>query len=124
MEINLPNCLSAVTCVKFIARKDWLVVGTKNGYIHVHNCETKMLRITSFRATDMYLKSLAVHPTKPYLLSPDHCGMKLWDWDNDFECIHNFEKEHSKEICQVAFNLNDTVASASEDHLVKVCILR
>jgi len=110
-----------VTCVKFIARQQWLVVGTINGYIHVYNCETKMRKIVSFRATDMDgLKSLAVHPTQPYLLSPDHCGMKVWDWDKGFECIHNFDKEHSREICQVAFNLNGIIASASKDHLVKV----
>uniref|UniRef100_A0ACD5XQ11 Uncharacterized protein n=1 Tax=Avena sativa TaxID=4498 RepID=A0ACD5XQ11_AVESA len=110
-----------VTCVKFIARKELLVVGTKDGYIHVYNYETTMKTITSFRAAHWSLKYLAVHPTQPYLLSSHDYCMKLWDWDKGFECINNFEDEHSGKICQVAFNLNGTIiASASEDGLVKI----
>lgn len=39
-----------------------------------------------------YIRSLAVHPTLPYLLScSDDMLIKLWDWDKGFSCAMTFE---------------------------------
>lgn len=97
-------------CVKFIARKQWIVAGTLSGNIHVYNYE-EMKRITSFTAgTNESLQSLAVHPTRPYLLSAG-IYIKLWNWDHGWEFIQTFEYEYYDTI--VGFSPNDTFASTS-----------
>uniref|UniRef100_A0A8R7V8L7 Uncharacterized protein n=1 Tax=Triticum urartu TaxID=4572 RepID=A0A8R7V8L7_TRIUA len=53
------------------------------------------------------------------------CGcnreIRLWDWDQDWNCIHTFE-EHTNDIYELKFNPEDTnsFASASHDNTVKV----
>ncbi|XP_073361707.1 uncharacterized protein [Aegilops tauschii subsp. strangulata] len=102
--------LTAISCVKFISRKQWIVAVTKS-CIHVYNYE-KMKKITSFRIGSDHeeLVSLAVHPTRPYLLSAGRY-IKLWDWDKGWECIQTYECEDFGTI--VTFNPNDIFASAS-----------
>ena len=39
-----------------------------------------------------YIRSLAVHPSLPYLLScSDDMLIKLWDWDKGWACTQIFE---------------------------------
>jgi WD40 repeat protein len=46
----------------------------------------------------------------------------LWDWENGWVCVHEFEDAHSGSVTQVAFDpKNDNkFASVSEDGTVKV----
>ncbi|VAH68243.1 unnamed protein product [Triticum turgidum subsp. durum] len=112
-----------VHSVKVISRKKWFVAGTSDGVIHVYNYDNKIQKLRSFRAaSDCFITSMAVHPTHPYVLSSAHRDMKLWDWDNGWDCTQSFVQEHSDTIQQVAFNPVDSniFASASDDHTVKV----
>ncbi|VAH68241.1 unnamed protein product [Triticum turgidum subsp. durum] len=113
----------AIHSVKVISRKKWFVAGTSDGVIHVYNYDNKIQKLRSFRAaSDCFITSMAVHPTHPYVLSSAHRDMKLWDWDNGWDCTQSFVQEHSDTIQQVAFNPVDSniFASASDDHTVKV----
>ncbi|XP_037465543.1 uncharacterized protein LOC119337485 isoform X3 [Triticum dicoccoides] len=108
-----------VTCLKFIERKQWIVAGTNNGNVHVYDYR-QMRKITSFRVgTFEDLVSLAVHPTRPYLLSAG-TSMKLWDWDKGWECIQTFQDKNHDTTYQVAFNQIGTFVGSSMDYTVKV----
>uniref|UniRef100_A0ACD5UKA2 Uncharacterized protein n=1 Tax=Avena sativa TaxID=4498 RepID=A0ACD5UKA2_AVESA len=119
-----------VSCVRFIARKQWCLAGSHDGYVYVYNYERKMQKITSFKVHNDFgngtgtLNSLAVHPTQPYVLSPCSTQIKLWDWDKSWfgwKCIQTFVG-HSENVCEVAFNPKDanSFASASHDCTIKV----
>lgn len=93
----------------------------------MYSYETKMQKLKSFRAHDGLI-SLAVHPTRPYVLSSPcyggHHEKKLWDWDKGWDCTRTFETEHFTRdfVCKVvAFDPKETnrFASASS-HTVKV----
>ncbi|VAI82143.1 unnamed protein product [Triticum turgidum subsp. durum] len=108
----------AIKCAKFIARKQWIVAGTNHGIIYVYDYD-KMHKIASFKVGGRSAKlwSLAVHPTKPYLLSAG-TQMKLWDWDKGWECVQTFEQSATE--FPIAFNPNDTFATGSYHYHVKV----
>ncbi|KAM3215253.1 hypothetical protein ACQJBY_067310 [Aegilops geniculata] len=113
-----------VSIVKFIARMRWVVALSDNCFFHVYKYEMELEKVTSFRAHDYRdhaLCSLDVHPTQPYVLSGRGRQIKLWDWDQDWNCIQTFE-EHSYSIRELKFNPEDTnsFASASHDYTVKV----
>ncbi|XP_051199215.1 uncharacterized protein [Lolium perenne] len=114
-----------VYTIKFIERKQWFVAGSMDGFICVYNYKTEVQKITSFRSeTDARLyrvSSLAVHPTKPYVLSSCHPYIKLWNWEKNWECIQRFT-EQSRSTDQLTFNPKDanSFASASSDHTVKI----
>nr|CDM85886.1 unnamed protein product [Triticum aestivum] len=113
----------AIHSVKVVSRKKWFVAGTSDGVIHVYNYDNKIQKLRSFRAaSDCFITSMAVNPTRPYVLSSAYRDMKLWDWSKGWECRHSFVEEHSDTIRQVAFNPMDTsiFASASDDLTVKV----
>lgn len=100
----------------------WFVAGTDEGYIHVFNFETKMQQITSFKAADRSVDSLAVHPTMPYLLSTDSREMKLWNWDKGWNCADIFYTHDHTFKSQVVFSPKGaTIATtAHRDFTVKV----
>jgi len=114
---------AAITSLKLIVRKQWFLVGTSDGFIHVCSYGTKIQKITSFRASKCSVMSMAIHPTQPYVLSlAEDSPIKLWNWDQGWECTQTYEDEHSRTIRQVTFNPKDTssFASASSDHTVKI----
>ena len=79
-------------------------------------------KIAVFEAHTDYIRSIAIHPTQPYILtSSDDMTIKLWDWENSWKNIQTFEG-HSHYVMQVVFNPKDsnTFASASLDRTVKV----
>lgn len=50
-------------------------------HIRVYNYNT-MEKVYEFEAHTDYIRSIAVHPTLPYVLSSsDDMFIKLWDWD-------------------------------------------
>lgn len=75
------STLYAVRTAKFVARKQWIVCGSDDMFVRVYNYNT-MDKVKSFEAHTDYIRSIAVHPTQPYLLTcSDDMLIKLWDWD-------------------------------------------
>jgi WD40 repeat protein len=75
-----------------------------------------------FDAHSDYIRSLAVHPTLPYLLSgSDDMSIKLWDWDKGWQCTATYEG-HAHYVMMVQWNPKDShvFASASMDRSIKV----
>ena len=113
-----------VTSVRFIPRTEWCVAGDRRGYIHVYTCPT-MDEIKSFKATGLgSVKSLAIHPTCPYLLSVSACVyddvIEIWDWEKGWACCR---KVHVYGIAHATFNpmdANTFVTSHYYDGVIKV----
>lgn len=106
---------------RFIARKNWIVVGSDDFQIRVYNYNTGE-KIAQFEAHPDYIRSIAVHSTLPYILtSSDDLTIKLWNWDNNWRMEQTYEG-HQHYIMSVNFNPKDpnTFASACLDRTVKV----
>ncbi|KAI5956942.1 SEC27 [Candida jiufengensis] len=106
---------------KFIARKNWIVVGSDDFQIRVYNYNTGE-KITQFEAHPDYIRAIAVHPTRPLILtSSDDLTIKLWNWDNNWKLEQIFEG-HQHYVMSVNFNPKDpnTFASACLDRTVKI----
>ena len=112
-----------VRAAKFIANKEWIVCGADDGFIRVYNYKT-MESVVELKAHTDYVRSFAVHLSLPYVLSAsDDKTIKLWDWENGWECTKTFEG-HEHYVMQVAFNPRDTntFASVSLDSTIKVIL--
>jgi coatomer subunit beta' len=110
-----------VRCVKFVARKQWLLAGSDDKMIHVFHSQT-LAKIVEFQAHDDYLRWIEIHPTLPCFLSAsDDFTIKIWNWDRNFDCTHVFTG-HSHYVMQVKINPIDTntFASAALDWNVKL----
>lgn len=106
---------------RFIARKNWIVVGADDFQIRVYNYNTGE-KVAQFEAHPDYIRSIAVHPSRPYVLtSSDDYTIKLWNWDNNWKLEQVFEG-HQHYIMSIAFNPKDanTFASACLDKTVKI----
>lgn len=106
---------------RFIARKNWIVVGSDDFRIRVFNYNTGE-KVVDFEAHPDYIRSISVHPTKPYILSgSDDLTIKLWNWEKNWALEQTFEGHEHFVMC-VAFNPKDpsTFASACLDCTVKV----
>lgn len=78
---NIKLATAAVRTAKFVARKQWIVCGSDDMFVRVYNYNT-MDKVKAFEAHTDYIRSIAVHPTQPYLLTcSDDMLIKLWDWD-------------------------------------------
>ncbi|KAK2968703.1 hypothetical protein RJ640_005890 [Escallonia rubra] len=112
LEKSFKLTESPVRSAKFIACKQWFVAGADDKCMHVYNYDTEE-EIKEFEAHTDYIRSVAVHPTLPYVLSSsDDKLIKLWDWEKDWVCAQIFEG-HSHYVMQVAFNPRDTSTFAS-----------
>merc|ERR1740128_1201448 len=81
-----------------------------------------MDRIAAFEAHSDYVRSIAVHPTQPFVLtSSDDMSIKLWNWEKNWANQQVFEG-HTHYVMQIVINPkdNNTFASASLDRTVKV----
>jgi len=115
----------AVRTGKFIASKEWVILGTDSAQIFVFSYTTMQL-IKRFKAHTDYIRVLSIHPTLPYVLScSDDKVIKLWDWDKDWKEKQVF-KGHDHYVMCVEFNPHnpDTFASASLDSTVKIWNLK
>lgn len=84
-------CDLPVRAAKFVARKSWIITGSDDMHVRVYNYNT-LERVHQFEAHSDYLRSIAVHPTHPYVLtSSDDMLIKLWDWDNKWQLKQTFE---------------------------------
>ncbi|XP_037024935.1 coatomer subunit beta' [Bradysia coprophila] len=114
-------CDLPVRCAKFVARKNWVLTGSDDMQIRVFNYNT-LEKVHSFEAHSDYVRSIAVHPTQPLILtSSDDMLIKLWNWDKMWANQRVFDG-HTHYVMQIVFNPkdNNTFASASLDHTVKV----
>jgi coatomer subunit beta' len=76
-----------VRTTKFIVRKNWFIAGSDDLQLRVFNYNTHE-RCIVFDAHSDYIRGLAVHPTKPYVLScADDLTIKLWDWESNWSCV-------------------------------------
>ncbi|KAM0924346.1 hypothetical protein ACQ4PT_004972 [Festuca glaucescens] len=123
-QTSCLGLLDNVDAAKFIARMKWLVAGDRNGGIHVYSYDQND-HVKSFDAHDSSITTLAVHPAHPLILSSsseddDHL-IKLWDWDNGWNCTRTF-KGHTDRVTEVICNPEDedSFASASWDGTVKI----
>uniref|UniRef100_A0A6A7G7K8 Coatomer subunit beta' n=2 Tax=Hirondellea gigas TaxID=1518452 RepID=A0A6A7G7K8_9CRUS len=110
-----------VRCAKFISRKQWFVTGSDDMMIRVFNYNT-MEKVKTWDGHGDYIRSLAVHPTSPYIFSAsDDMSIKLWDWEKDFSNTMVFEG-HTHYVMQIEINPKDpnTFATASLDRTVRV----
>jgi len=110
-----------VRTAKFVARKQWAIIGSDDMAIRVYNYNTGEL-VHKWEAHTDYIRSIAVHPSLPYLLTTsDDMSIKLWDWDQGWSNIRTFEG-HTHYVMMVAFNPKDpnTFATASLDRKIKV----
>uniref|UniRef100_A0A3Q2PXK4 Uncharacterized protein n=1 Tax=Fundulus heteroclitus TaxID=8078 RepID=A0A3Q2PXK4_FUNHE len=84
-------CDLPVRVTKFVARKHWIIAGADDMQIRVFNYNT-LDKVCMFEAHCDYIRSVAVHPTQPFVLtSSDDMLIKLWDWDRKWTCCQVFE---------------------------------
>ncbi|KAG5354790.1 Coatomer subunit beta' [Yarrowia sp. B02] len=106
---------------RFIARKNWIIVGSDDFIVRVFNYNTGA-KEAQFEAHPDYIRVITVHPTLPYVLTAgDDMSIRLWNWDSNWTMERQY-LGHSHYIMYVAFNPKDTntFASACLDRTVKV----
>ncbi len=106
---------------KFIARKNWIVVGADDFQIRIYNYNTSE-KIHQFEAHPDYIRCIDVHPTRPYVItSSDDMTIRLWNWDQNWKLEQVFEG-HQHYIMGLRFNPKDpnTFASGCLDRTVKI----
>lgn len=114
-------CDGPARCVKFIARKNWFVVGTDDNCLRVFNYHTAE-KVATIDAHADYIRGIDVHPTKPLVATcSDDMSTKVWDWERTWTCVQTFEG-HAHYVMAVAFNPKDAnlLATASLDGTVKM----
>ena len=93
----------AVRCARFVARKNWIVTGADDLLIRVFNYNT-CERVHQWEAHADYIRALAVHPTKPVLLSCSDDGtVRSWDWERGWKLQMTYEG-HTHYVMAVVFN--------------------
>tara|TARA_B100000482_G_scaffold181969_2_gene155576 strand:+ start:413 stop:856 length:444 start_codon:yes stop_codon:yes gene_type:complete len=88
--------------------------------LRVYNYNT-MEKIKDLEAHADYIRFVEIHPIMPYILSSsDDMSMKLWNWEQNWECASTFEG-HAHYVMMCKFNPKDTntFASASLDRTIK-----
>ena len=117
----------SVRCARFVARKNWIIIGSDDNLIRIYNYNTAE-RVHTVEGHADYIRSISVHPVRSLFLSTsDDCTCKLWDWDAQggaqagVKCINSFEG-HQHYVMQAAFNPKDpnTFATCSLDRTVKI----
>lgn len=106
---------------RFVARKNWIVVGSDDFKLRVYNYNSGD-KVAEFEAHPDYIRSIAVHATLPYVLtSSDDFTVRLWNWEKNWELERKFEG-HLHYVMSVCFNPKDanTFSSACLDRTVKV----
>jgi coatomer subunit beta' len=80
-----------IRCAKFIARKQWLIVGSDDNKLRVYNYNTSEKLKTITEHAD-FIRNVMVHPTLSYVFS---CGdddkIFMFDWDKNWERVNSYE---------------------------------
>ena len=90
-------------------------------HLRIYNYNT-MEKIKDLESHADYIRFIEIHPIKPCILSSsDDMSMKLWNWEQNWECTATFEG-HAHYVMMCKFNPKDanTFASASLDRTIKV----
>src|SRR6266496_4450108 len=98
---------------------------SKDCFVHVYKYEKELEKVTSFKAHHYHDSAwcpLDVHPTQPYVLSGSLDQIKLWDWDQGWNCIQTFG-EQPYELKALKFNPEDTNSFASASGYFTVEVL-
>lgn len=96
-------------------------MGSDDFRLRVFNYNTGE-KVADFEAHPDYIRSIAVHPTRPFVLTAsDDLTVKLWNWENNWACQQTFTG-HEHFVMSVAFNPKDPnqFASGCLDHTIKV----
>ncbi len=89
-----------IRAAKFIPRKNWIITGSDDMHVRVFNYNTHE-KVIAFEAHQDYIRSIAVHPTQPLVLTAsDDMLIKLWDWEKGWKCVMTFEG-HTHYVMQV-----------------------
>ncbi|KAL6868104.1 hypothetical protein ACP4OV_014949 [Aristida adscensionis] len=122
LQLRLKQHKSRVSIAKFIPRKQWIVTGDLDGYMHVC-CYKTMQRLKRFKAHGDDIRDLAVHPTEPYVVSISYDGARLWDWEKDWECTRTFNfADFGGVVYEATFNPNDkNTFAVRQDAGIKIC---
>lgn len=118
-SIEITN--APVRSAKFIARKNWLIVGSDDNMLRVYNYNTAEKLKTLEEHSD-YIRTIAVHPSQPYVLSGgDDDTIRMFDWDRNWAKVNTFA-DHEHYVMQIAINPKDTsmFASASLDKTIRI----
>lgn len=106
---------------RFIARKNWIIVGSDDYQIRIFNYNTSE-KVAQFEAHPDYIRAIAVHPTQPLVISGgDDASIRMWNWEQGWRNIRTFEG-HNHYVMYLAFNPKDpnTFASACLDGSIKI----
>lgn len=108
---------------KFIPPKQCVIIGNSSGSILVHTCPSMDL-VKEFKAHRDRVTSLAVHSTRPLLLSCSYrdLSLKIWDWNRGWFCVGVFDIP--RPVTQVMFNPKhtSTFATCNVRGVLQVCI--
>ncbi|XP_066336994.1 uncharacterized protein [Miscanthus floridulus] len=107
VKTSFTEFCNIFTCVKFIARTHWIVSGDNHGLIHVYTYNDGLKKKNRFRAHNGRIKSLAIHSTRPYLLSSSDDRISLWNWDLDCKIAQVFFTVDC--VRHIEFNAKDTM---------------
>mmetsp|Transcript_8761 Transcript_8761/g.27558 ORF Transcript_8761/g.27558 Transcript_8761/m.27558 type:complete len:841 (-) Transcript_8761:1009-3531(-) len=89
--------------------------------LRIYNYNT-MEKVKEIEAHADYIRYIEIHPSQALVLSSsDDMSIKLWNWEQNWECTFSFEG-HSHYVMMTRFNCKDTntFASASLDRSIKV----
>ncbi|TMW63950.1 hypothetical protein Poli38472_014655 [Pythium oligandrum] len=115
---------SPVRSARFIARENWVAACTDDHRIRVFHLEANA-EVASFVAHGDYVRDLAVHPTRPLLLSAsDDRTIKSWDRSENWSCTRVF-KGHGHYVMSIALrpgssDTNVAFVSGSLDHTARL----
>ncbi|KAJ7971904.1 Coatomer, beta' subunit [Quillaja saponaria] len=121
VEKSVKISESPVRSAKFMARYNTIVAAADDKFIREYDY-VKMQKIIEFEAHEDYIRSLAVHPTLPYVLSAaDDNAIKLWSLKKGWACMQTYTG-HSHYVMQLALDPKDIgiFATASLDGTLKI----
>jgi WD40 repeat protein len=127
INLLLYITLITVTSAKFIMHKQWILAGCSSGLVYVYRYEPEkkksVEKIRVLQGHSNAINSLAVHSTKPCVLSASKGGkILIWDYENEWELMKTFDVKSP--VQHVAFSPKDSNMFASaQDKTVKVCLV-
>lgn len=124
-------CLGAspgflVTSVKFTASSQWIVAGATDGLIYLYSYDPldeiriKLERIHVLRAHSESINSLAIHASKPYVLSASFGQIQLRDYEEQMELLMENSSERTWSATCVTFHPTGTTFASVCGNLIKV----
>jgi len=114
-------CELPVRSCKFIVRRSHFICASDDMRLRIYNYNT-MEKVKDVEAHADYIRYVEIHPSQSLVLSSsDDMSIKLWNWEQNWECTSTFEG-HAHYVMMTRFNCKDAnvFASASLDRSIKV----